>query len=574
MSAIVLIVVALKISAQTAFEFIENKGQWDKSIQFRGQLFSAEFYIQKKGFLVALHNPDELANSMDAHGKPSVSQKNGKTISYKEDLSGRVTDRSISTPSKSKVHSHAYSVEFVGANENVQGIPDRVQKAFNNYFIGNDPARWASHVRIAGAVLYKNIYPDIDVRYYSENDQLKYDLIIHPGGDPSKIVLKYTGADKLSVRNNELIVKTSVGEVKELYPYSFQSDISKGRKEISCKYQVTGNTVQFKLGEYSKNAVLVIDPSLIFASFTGSSANQYGYTATPGPDGSLFSGGIVFEQGFPVTTGAYDAVYSGGTGNTPVDIGIMKFSPNGSQRIYATYIGGSGNDFPHSLISDPQGNLVIMGRTTSLSSGTNSANDYPGTVVKSGAAGSDKDGSIVVTKLNGDGSALIGSLLIGGSGIDGLNIRDLQQTLDHKNNSLIRNYGDDSRSEVILDGGDNIYVAAQTQSTDFPIIGGFQSSSGGQQDGVVLKINATCTALTWSSYLGGAGDDGAFVLDISPLTGDVYVGGGTTSNGSFPGSKSGVRGAAYGGGETDGFIAPQKSALKLRFPRDQYKSPY
>ena len=87
-------------------------------------------------------------------------------------------------------------------------------------------------VKIFQAVLYKDIYPNIDIRYYSESGQLKYDLIVKPGGDPSKIALKYKGADKLFLRNNDLIVKTSIGEVKELYPYSFQTDNIKGRKKI------------------------------------------------------------------------------------------------------------------------------------------------------------------------------------------------------------------------------------------------------------------------------------------------------------------------------------------------------
>jgi gliding motility-associated-like protein len=539
-------------SSQSSFQFIENKGQWDKSVQFRGELFSAEFYTQKKGFTVALHNPKDMAIAMGMHtnhGSAPGSGKEGKTISYKDDLSGRIIDNSITVPGVT-VRSHAYSVEFLGANENAQPVPDKQVQSYNNYFIGNDPLKWATRVRIYQAVMYKNVYPNIDVRYYSEDGRLKYDLIINPGGDPSKIALKYTGADKIQVRNNELIVKTSVGDIKELYPYTFQSDNIKGRKEIACKYVLAGNnTVKFQVDNYSKNAVLIIDPSLIFSSFTGSSANQYGFTATPGPDGSLYSGGIVFGEGFPTTPGAYQANFKGGATH-PTDIGIMKFSPNGSQRVYATYIGGTNNEYPHSLICDAQGNLVMMGRSYS--------DDYPGTV-----EGVNVSGSIIVTKFTADGSRLIGSLIIGGDALDGVNIGDIQQTQKHGGRSLLRNYGDDSRSEVILDGSNNIYVAAQTQSKNFPIRGGgFQSTPGGKgkQDGVVLKINSSCTGIIWSSYLGGPGDDGAFVLDVSPLTGHVFVAGGTTTGnnvdgGTFPGIAAGTIGPAFVGGETDGFVS-------------------
>ncbi len=322
--------------------------------------------------------------------------------------------------------------------------------------------------------------------------------------------------------------------MKELYPYSYQTDNIKGRQKIDCKYIINGNTVKFQLGEYSNKSVLVIDPTLIFSSFTGSSADQYGFTATPGPDGSLYSGGIVFGPGFPVTPGAYSrqisAGGSAGQQNGGIDIGIMKFSTNGSQRVYATYIGGGENDYPHSLFCDPQGNLVVMGRTYS--------SNYPTTrSVPGGVAASSGNSNIIVTKLNATGSALIGSLSIGGTGHDGLNVKDLQRSGDQRPNSLIRNYGDDSRSEVILDGANNIYVAAQTQSSNFPVVNPFQAtkgSSGEGQDGAVLKIDPTCNNIIWASYLGGSGDDGAFVLDINPATQQIYVGGGTAST-NFPG---------------------------------------
>ena len=74
------------------------------------------------------------------------------------------------------------------------------------------------------------------------------------------------------------------------------------------------NTVKFSVKDYSKDATLIIDPILIFSSFTGSAANQFGFTATPAPDGSFYSGGIVFGQGFPTTPGAYRTNFVGGTG--------------------------------------------------------------------------------------------------------------------------------------------------------------------------------------------------------------------------------------------------------------------
>ena len=520
------------------FEFIENKGQWDPAIKFRGEIPAGAFYLQQKGFTVLLHNQKELRelqNRFHGHGRITDKKVNDK-------LSAIPDPGIINGKEPITLHSHSYRVQFAGANESIQIIPDRQQSSHNNYFIGNDPSKWAKNVKIFQAATYKNVYPNIDVRYYSENGKLKYDIIVNPGGDVSKIAMKYEGADKLSIKNKELLITTSVATVKELYPYTFQFDPAKGKKEINCKYEISGgNTVKFNVSNYDRNTTLVIDPTLIFSTFTGSPANNYGFTATPAPDGSFFSGSIVFGSGFPTTPGAFQGSFSGGSGSDAVDIGIMKFNSTGTARLYSTYLGGSGNEFPHSLYSDAQGNLVVMGRTYS--------SNFPTTVTpNAGAAACD----IFVTKLNVTGTALIGSMRIGGDADDGVNIEDHFQLRTSGTKSLLRNYGDESRSEVVLDRSGNIYVAGPTKSGNFPIVGGFQTIKGAAQDGVVLKINPNCNSIIWSSFLGGNGDDGAFVLEIDPITNNVYVAGATAST-NFP-TTSGVAQGAFAGGEADGFV--------------------
>lgn len=535
-----------------AFDFTENKGQWDKQVRFRGDVPAGAFYLHNNGFTVVQHNGDDLDNFFHRHHlfTPPGGGKNGRPDRGPNSKPPGKPGEDHTIPAPTPIRSHAYRVYFVGANENSQFQPDKQVQTSYNYFIGNDPAKWATNVPVFQAVLYKDIYPNIDIRYYSAYGRLKYDIIVHPGGDPSKIVMRYEGAEKLSVKKNELIIKTSVGDLKEMYPYSYQFDMTNGKKEVACDYVIDGNTVRFKLASYSKTATLVIDPTLVFCSFTGSAANQYGYTATPGPDGSLYSGGIVFGQGFPTSPGAYQTGFGGGDQVNPdlggIDMGIFKFSPDGSRRMYATYIGGNRNDYPHSLICDPQGNLVVMGKTYST--------NFMGTLVGQGG-GAD----IAVVKLNATGTNIIGALRIGGSGNDGLNIADqIQSGADQ--GSTFRFYGDDSRSEVILDGNNNIYVAAQTQSTSgaglFPVTtGAFQTTPGGAQDGVVMKINPNCTDVLWASFLGGSGDDGAFVLSLNPTNNEVYVGGATTSGTGFPGNKSGVHQGSFQGGVADGFIS-------------------
>jgi gliding motility-associated-like protein len=538
---------AIAQDGAATFDFTENKGQWEKNIRYKSTLSTGAFFRQRNGFSVAQYHGDDLERFF--HNHHSTQPTTGQTRISRPDRGPHGKPPGQADPSPGIVRAHAYRVEFAGADENSMVVPEKAVETNTSYFIGNDPSKWAVNVPVYQAIVYKNIYPNIDIRYYSEYGRLKYDLIIHPGGDVGKIAMKYEGADKLSVKNNELIIKTSVGDLKELYPYSYTFDMTSGKKEVACNYElVDKNTVKFRVANYSKTSTLVIDPTLVWCSFTGSTADQYGYTATPGPDGSLYSGGIVFDRGFPVTAGAYQVDFGGGSGSSggkPVDMGIFKFTPNG-QRAYATYLGGNGNDYPHSLICDASGNLVIMGKTFST--------NYPGTL-KGKGGGSD----IVVTKLNASGTNIIGSLRIGGTSNDGVNIKD-QLGAGMTPTATFRFYGDDSRSEVILDNESNIYVAAQTQSsgaTDgMPVTTGvFQPSNAGGQDGTIIKINPNCTDITWCSYLGGAGTDGAFVIAINPANKDIYVGGATTSDRFPPASKPGVYQATYRGGITDGFVS-------------------
>lgn len=508
------------LSAQTGnIEFIENKGQWDDQVKFKSDVPAGSFFIRSSGFTVMQHNEADLKQLME------FSKGHNHNPALKS--------------SSLKLRSHVYTVDFVGASTNYEIIPDKPQSYYNNYFIGNDKSKWASNCKIYQGVTLKNVYPNVDVRYYTENGSMKYDIVVKPGADLSKIALKYNGADKLEVKNKELVVKTSVGDVREMDPFTYQFENNQ-RKKVSCKYILKGNEVKFDVKDYNSNEVLVIDPTLIFVSFSGSSGDNWGFTATYGPDGSFYAGGINNAPGYPVSIGAFQTVYAGGTGSPPSDISIMKLSPNGSTRIYSTYIGGSGNEQPHSLIVDPAGNLILAGRTNS--------GNYPTT--GSGLIGVGGGYDIVVTKLNASGTGLIGSKKIGGAGDDGVNINPTRSGTT----SLQQNYGDDGRSEVIIDGAWNIYVASCTQSTNFPATAGaFQTSSGGGlQDGVVLKMDPSVNNLMFASYLGGNAEDAAYVISLAPND-NIYVAGGTAST-NFPGNTAGTIGSSNQGG-IDGFVS-------------------
>jgi gliding motility-associated-like protein len=505
-------------SLYAQIEFVENKGQWDKKIFFKGEFSTGVFFVEKDGFTVVLNDANDLQNLHDfQHG-----------------------DREVPLE-KQILHSFAYKVKLLGCNTNSQVLPDKALATYNNYFIGNDKNNWATNCKIYTGITVKNIYPNIDMRYFSTADKMKYEFIVHPGGNPNIIAMQYDGPTALAIKNKELIITTTIATVKELAPYSYQTDVE--NKNIDTKFVLRDNVVSFNVSDYNFNATLVIDPQIIFSTFTGSRADNWGYTATPGADGTFYSGSIVKASGFPTSPGAYQTGFGGGIDEgegSGYDIGIFKFTADGSNRVYATYLGGSGNEQPHSLIVDAAGNLIVAGRTNS-----------PNFPVVGGLNVSGAGYDIIVTKFNAAGNALIGSVKIGGSSNDGVNIRT-KWAAPLGPDRLRRNYGDDARSEVIVDAQNNIVLASCTQSSNFPVVNAFQPSSGGGQDGVVLKFNSNLNGLIFSSYFGGAAEDACFVTAINPINGNLYVGGATLSS-NLPGNTAGTIGP-NAAGNVDGFV--------------------
>jgi gliding motility-associated-like protein len=558
-------------------EFIQNRGQWDTAVLFRADFPNVNFFLQRHGFSVLLQNAadmDVLRRYM--HGEPvrlPATASPGKAaapqtavntvapVSPVDKGGGTKAPPSSGSPANPAMimHAHLYEVEFVNSREDAQISGDKPLDSYSNYFIGNDPSRWVSRCKIYQAVVYKNIYPNIDLRYYTGNDGLKYDLVIHPGGNPNDILMRYKGLNKLSVRNSRITAYTSVGEVKEMLPRTYQFTEA-GTRDLECHYLAgPGNSVRFHLGNYAHDATVVIDPTLVFSTFTGSHADNWGYTATYDNAGNFYSGSIVLNtirtdggNGFLASPGAFQSRFRGGDttdGNYQYDIGIMKFSSNGSGRLYATYIGGNGNEQPHSMIVDNAGNLVIAGRTSS--------SNYPVVATASGRDVLKGGYDIVLTKLNANGTALIGSRMIGGTANDGVNIapKYSQYPIPMGQHSLRLNYGDDGRSEVILDNSGNVCLASCTKSTDFPVTANaFQKTNAGMQDGVFIKTTPDLGTILTATYIGGSSDDAAFALALNPINNDIYIAGGTSST-DLQGTGNGTVVSASNRGGIDGFLS-------------------
>ena len=220
-----------------------------------------------------------------------------------------------------KIKYHNIEQQFIGGKilkENIQ--TSYIQTYKLNYFLGNDKAHWAENVRSFNKLIIKNLYPMIDLEMISDGIGYKYNFICRPGSNPSLIKIKYIGASALQVTSKSLIIKTSVITYSEHLPESYLIKNNETNKNILLKLKLKDNILSFEnLPESSSNFTLVIDPKLIFSTYSGSTADNFGFTATYDLMGNLYAGGIttgpymqIPNGKYPTTTGAFSETYNGG----------------------------------------------------------------------------------------------------------------------------------------------------------------------------------------------------------------------------------------------------------------------
>ncbi|WP_187320188.1 gliding motility-associated C-terminal domain-containing protein [Hymenobacter citatus] len=505
---------ALAAAPTKILDFIENRGQWDTRARYAANLHQGRLFLEPDGLTYALFARNPLAHAHDDEAAPTAQRP---TLAP--------------TAAADQLAAHALRVRFAGASPQVQLRGEEVTGEVRNYMHGADPTHWASKVPSFRQVRYQQLWPGIDVHFYENaQQQLEYDFEVAPRADATVIQLRYEGADALRLRaDGALLIQTSVGTLTELAPQAWQLDAAGQRQPVTCAYEVHNYTVTLRVGTYDHQRPLTIDPTVVFASFTGSTSDNWGFTATYDAQGNLYSGGIAFGPGYPTTTGAYNTT----VGNV-VDIALIKYNPaaNGpAARVWATYLGGAKTEYPHSLVVNNLGELVMLGTTSSTdfptTVGAYSRHFNGGTYVEpyssSGALALPNGSDLVVTRFSADGTRLLGSTFLGGSGNDGiLNPKETGLKLFH-------NYGDAFRGDILVDDANDIYLASYTGSPDFPIVNGFtRTYQGGTTDALVCKLNAGLTSLLWSSFLGGSEADAAYSLQLGARN-DLYVCGGTTS---------------------------------------------
>jgi hypothetical protein len=539
--------------AEPSLEFVPNKGQWPAVVRYAATVPGGHLYLEPGGLRYVLLQAIEHPHSGPAAKLPAAQAQRRAA--------------SVSPPAEGAIRGHQLRVRFVGADAATALAPAQATGEVRNYLHGPDPSHWASAVPSYRQVRYQAPWPGIAARFYENATQhLEYDFEVAAGADPRRVQLHYEGAASLTLSaDGQLHVGTSVGALTELAPHAYQLDPTTGeRQAVACRYRLRPDEAQvsFELGSYDHARPLIIDPTVVFSTYSGARGSNWGFTATYDAAGNMYSGGIVLDDSFalpsyPTTMGAFQTNFGG-----IIDIALIKYNTSvdgAASRVWATYLGGNRHDFPSSLVVNAQGELIVLGSTASSDYPTTAdalQRDFKGGVsvdpfgtaatgVYRVASGTD----LIITRLSANGGSLAASTYLGGTGNDGI----AAYAPSSATRQLPQNYGDALRGDVLTDAQGNIYVASVTGSTRFPVTAGSFGTSyqGGSCDAVVCKLPPALNRLTWSGLLGGSAADAAYSIQLD-AGGNAYVGGGTLSP-ALPGTTGGYQAQAQG--NVDGFVA-------------------
>jgi len=520
--------------------FTENRGQWDEWVRFRASAGGTTLWFGRDG--ITYQFTHRVPRSKTTDTEPLAA---GVAPRPPFDRAGRFMPSEAEADSIETVVIHA---AFAGSNPEVELAGENRLEYRCNYFLGNDPGKWRTDVPNYTAVVYRDVYPGVDVRYEGKGGALTCSYSAASESDLAQVKFQYEGFDSAHPEGNAAVTETGPGQFRveapwgavleplssgqagglprNALPVAASTLEANGATSVSLVYStylggsssdngeggiavdlagsayVTGTTASSNFptqnpfdgtfnGVYDV-FVTKLSPAgntLVYSTYLGGSADDQGSGIAVDQAGSAYVTGTASPD-FP-TQNPYDGSFNGG-----VDGFVTKLSPAGNALVYSTFLGGSSSDYGYGIVVDQAGSAYVTGYTWSANFPTQ--NPYDG--IFNGPT------DLFVTKLSPTGNALVYSTYLGGSGLNGLD----------------RGYG------ISVDSAGSAYVTGMTLSSDFPTQNPYDGSYNGNYDAFVTKLSPAGNALVYSTFLGGSSSDYGYGIAVD-TTGSAYVTGYTYS---------------------------------------------
>lgn len=453
--------------------FIENVGQFDPQVRFQARAAGYTIWLAQDAIWFSLLEPLEPAS------QPALLPEE------------RFTNRPALAPRRG-VH---LRLSFVGANPQPRLEPFERLDTQVSYFKGSHPASWRSAVPVWSGLRYLDLYPGVDLELRGQGGQLIPRLLVRPGASLEAVRLQVQGAEEISLDGERLRLTTAIGEVSlPLFQLAGAGSPAPSLPSLQGDQLLR----PFASPSFAGSPLTPhIASSLVYATFIGGSSLDSPYGMAVSSSGSMFLTGVLISTNFPATPGAFDLTLAGQS-----DAFVARLDPSGASLVYATYLGGSGLEMGKSIAVDASDAAYITGSTTSTDFPTS-----PGAFDQTLGAFSSADGDAFVVKLNPTGAALLYATYLGGK-------------------------ADDVGMGIAVDPNGVAYVAGDTKGGSFPTTSNaYDSSFNGNYDHFVTRLNPQGSALLYSTYMGGEGNE--YVADMAlDLNGAVYLTGSAGS--SYP----------------------------------------